>query len=287
MSEAKVAKDRSNFTSREFGMTDKDFKAISEKSHELTGIQLSDHKKEMVYSRVSRLIRTLKFPDFKTYLAFLDQGDPDHLSDFVNAITTNLTSFFRESHHFEFLKSTIIPELKKANFNSRKIRIWSAGCSTGEEPYSLAITLRESFNDTNWNCKILATDLDSNVINTGKDGIYENSRFEGIDKKYKKWFLRDRASKDGRVRVKPSLQDLITFKRLNLLGDWPMKGPFDVIFCRNVVIYFNKETQRKLFDRYADMLTPNGYLFIGHSESLHRVSDRFESLGKTIYRKTH
>jgi chemotaxis protein methyltransferase CheR len=198
-----------------------------------------------------------------------------------------LTAFFRENHHFLYLKNTIIPQLIKQNALSKRIRIWSAGCSTGEEPYSLAITLKQSIPDIDqWDIKILATDLDANVVAHGKAGIYRADRIEGLDENVKRrWFKRGTGDNDNAVKVAPELQELITFKRLNLLHDWPMKGPFDVIFCRNVVIYFDKDTQRVLFDRYANILKPEGHLFIGHSESLYKVSTRFDNLGQTIYKR--
>lgn len=269
-------------------MTDGDFQCIKQLAKEKTGIELGDHKKEMIYSRIVRRIRALKLSNFKSYLQYLDEFADQELSSFINAITTNLTSFFRESHHFEFLSKSVFPELKKKKRNSRRIRIWSAGCSTGEEPYSLAMTLNGSIDDS-WDAKILATDLDTNVLQHGKMGIYGLDRIGNLDKgKVKNYF----ESPDGRritdsdqLQTTQSIRQLITFNQLNLLEDWPMKGKFDVIFCRNVVIYFSKETQRKLFDRYADALEPDGYLFIGHAESLHGVSKRFVSVGRTIYRK--
>ena len=222
---------------------------------------------------------------FQEYLVYLNspKGD-EEIGYLINAITTNLTKFFRENHHFKFLRDTAFPELIKKNASSKKIRIWSAGCSTGEEPYSLSICCHEKLPVRNWNVKILATDLDTNVVATGKRGVYAIDRVEGIDPEVRKrWF---QVSSNGKeVRVKPTLQDLITFKPLNLLGKWPMSGQFDIIFCRNVVIYFDKPTQKVLFDRYADLLAPGGYLIIGHSESLNKVSTRFESLGQTIYQK--
>jgi chemotaxis protein methyltransferase CheR len=271
-------------TSREFLMTDQNFQDISEFAHRYTGIVLGEHKRDLVYGRLARRLRALKLKDFSTYCKLIDSPDSEEISHFINAITTNLTSFFRENHHFEFLKNQVLSDIKKYKTNKR-IRIWSAGCSTGEEPYSIALVLNEVMNQKGWDCKVLATDLDSNVLNHGFKGEYEASRIESLSADRKqKWFLRNAKSPDL-VKVKPSLQALVTFKRLNLLEPWPMKGGFDSIFCRNVVIYFNKETQKQLFNRFADMLLPGGYLFIGHSESLHHVSDRFKLLGQTTYQK--
>jgi len=269
---------------REFPMSQKNFDQVKEVAYALTGIKLTDHKKNMIYSRLARRIRQRGLNSFDDYCHLLNQQGNDEATEFVNAITTNLTSFFRENHHFEYLKNSVFPELIKKNSASRRVRVWSAGCSTGEEPYSIAICLSEQMPIGSWDIKVLATDLDTNVVAHAKRGVYQDDRIESIDQgRSRKWFLRD--ANGSEVRVKRSLQELITFKPLNLLERWPMKGPFDVIFCRNVVIYFDKETQKKLFNRYADMLAPGGYLFIGHSENLHKVCNRFESLGKTIYRK--
>lgn len=270
---------------REFPMSEANFSRLSELAHDYTGIVLGPHKKDMIYGRLSRRIRALKLRNFDDYCDLLEVDGNAELSNFINSITTNLTSFFREKHHFDYLQDTVLPALKEKNKTTRKIRVWSAGCSTGEEPYSLSIVLNEFFDVRSWDIKILATDLDSNVLNHGRNGVYDVQRIQTIDDaRRKKWFLKD-PSKPDVVKVKPELQSLISFKRLNLLEDWPMKGPFDVIFCRNVVIYFNKDTQRVLFGRYGDILQSRGHLFIGHSETLHRVSERFESLGKTMYQK--
>lgn len=272
------------FEEREFPMTDKNFAIIREVAAEFTGIVLTDHKREMVYSRLARRIRKLGLPDFNEYCALLCLPSHAEHSEFINAITTNLTAFFREPHHFDRLRAEILPELYRKNAGTRKLRIWSAGCSSGMEPYSLAITLRESHFGANWDVKILATDLDSKVLATAAKGEYSLDKLEGVsDARFKKWFLKSRQG--GAVRIKDTVKDLVRFNRLNLLEEWPMKGKFDIIFCRNVVIYFNKDTQRKLFDRYANILADGGYLFIGHSESLNTVTNRFEGLGKTVYRK--
>jgi chemotaxis protein methyltransferase CheR len=275
-----------DFADREFPMSDDNFEVIRRIAYEFTGITLSDHKKEMIYSRLSRRIRALRIGNFDRYCDILQSSHHEEHNEFINSITTNLTAFFRESHHFDFLKKTVLPELRQKNAASKRIRIWSAGCSTGEEPYSISMCIKDAAFAPDWDVKVLATDLDSNVVDKGRSGVYELDRINGIEEAHlKKWCLKDKSQEQGRLRMKPALQQLIAFKRLNLMEEWPMKGPFDVIFCRNVVIYFNKPTQRILFDRYADILKPGGYLFIGHSESLNKVTDRFESLGKTIYRK--
>ena len=272
---------------REFSFSDGDFEKIRKFVKEETGITLSDAKKNMVYGRLSRRLRALSIHSFKQYIDLVSSGDESEKGNFVNAITTNLTSFFREEHHFDFLKNTVVPHVLKLNNTTRKVRIWSAGCSTGEEPYSLAIALYEAVPDIDsWDIKILATDLDTNVLDHCRRGIYDIERINGLSNQRKAtWFLKGKGSHSGSVKVDPRLQSLITFKQLNLMQGWPMKGPFDFMFCRNVVIYFDKPTQRVLFDRYANIVKNNGYLFLGHSESLHNVCTRFQLIGNTIYQK--
>lgn len=273
--------------SKEFEFTDKDFQQIRKLVLENTGICLSEIKQDMVYSRLARRLRQLKIDTFKEYLELLEQSDNDEIGNFINSITTNLTSFFREQHHFDYLKQTLLPQLMRLNADTKKIRIWSAGCSTGEEPYSLAMTVKEAIPDNlGWDVRILATDLDTNVIATGSEGIYSQERVNGLaSSTLKRWFHKGKGSRSGFVRASSELRDMILFKQLNLMGPWPVKEGVDIIFCRNVVIYFDKPTQAILFDRYANTLRDDGYLFIGHSETLYKVSDRFSLLGKTIYQR--
>ncbi len=272
------------FSEKEFPLTTKNFEFIKRIAYEKTGIKLSDHKRNMIYSRLARRLRELRLPDFDTYCdMLLIEGNPE-LGRFINAITTNLTAFFREGHHFEFIRTNLAADLRKKVMTGQRIRVWSCACSTGEEPYSIAMTLKALLPGNKADLKILATDLDTNVVKKGRDGIYAKDRIAGLDPALcKRWFLQNHSN--GTVRVKDEIREMITFNPLNLLHDWPMKGPFDFIFCRNVVIYFDKETQKKLFDKIAGMLTPNGYLFIGHSENLNGVSTRFKGLGRTIYQR--
>ena len=271
---------------RDFIMYDEDFEYLRKLAYEFTGIVLADHKKDMVYSRLARRLRVLGLQTFTEYCKVLEKDDPNEHSEFINAITTNLTAFFREGHHFEYMRTVVLPELVRKHPGAYKLRMWSCASSTGEEPYSIAITTKESNVPRNWDVKILATDLDSNVLQRGKDAIYGYDRVEGIgEERIKKFFLHDKSGNANRVMVKPMIREMISFKRLNLLEKWPMKMSYDIVFCRNVVIYFNKETQRKLFDNIANMMPVGGYLFIGHSESLTNICDRFELVGRTIYRK--
>ena len=273
-----------NGRKKEFHLSDRDFRTISNIIGERTGIVLSESKREMVYSRLARRLRVLGLEHFSDYCDIVKGGDEQELAEFTNAITTNLTAFFREAHHFEFLHSHLLPLLRKTK-KQHKLRIWSAGCSSGEEPYSLAITVRECMPE-NWDIKILATDLDSNMINIGSNGVYGEERVEGLSpQRLRRWVQRGKGDNADKVKMHPALRELITFKQLNLMHEWPLKGPFDFIFCRNVVIYFDKQTQRNLFKRFAALVEAQSHLFIGHSESLYKVSDQFESLGKTIYRR--
>jgi chemotaxis protein methyltransferase CheR len=270
---------------REFAFTDDDFQAIARKVRDRAGIVLSTAKRNLVYSRLARRLRSLGCSTFKAYLALLDGPDTEaeHL-EMINAITTNLTGFFREAHHFETLAKDVIPELARSPHQGRRLRIWSAGCSSGEEPYTIAMTVVRALPaKENWDALILATDVDTNMIATGRAGVYEAKKVAPVPPEMRQRFVR--SVDDDAVEMAPALKQIIRFKPLNLLESWPMRGKFDVIFCRNVVIYFDKDTQRTLVDRYADLLNPEGWLFIGHSESLYRVSDRFRHLGRTVYRK--
>jgi len=270
---------------REFAFTHKDFNHLCALVDKHTGIQLAEGKEDMLYGRLSRRIRKVGLSSFNAYIDLLEQDENgDEFGEFINAVTTNLTSFFRESHHFDYLKKTLLPELMQTNRSSRRIRIWSAGSSTGEEPYSIAMSVAETM-PPGWDVKILATDLDTDVLAHGERGVYDDSRVEGLDRAVvKRWFVKNRMQ-PGKVRVKPELQELIHFRQLNLLQPWPMKGPVDIIFCRNVIIYFDMPTKQKLMNRYADMLPDGGHLFLGHSEAMNNMSSRFALDGKSVYIK--
>ncbi len=271
---------------REFRFTDRDFTHIRTLVGQLAGIAMTESKRDMVYSRLARRVRYLGLDNFEDYCTLLEEGDQDELVQFVNALTTNLTAFFREEHHFDYLTTTLLPQLQRAK-GRRRLRIWSAGCSTGAEPYSIAMVVKETWPDaTDCDVKILATDIDSNVLATASSGVYGEEQVQGVDRqRLLRWFRKGRGRNRKLVRVTPALQELVTFQHLNLMQAWPMRGPFDVIFCRNVVIYFDKPTQRVLFERFANLLDTQGHLFVGHSEALFDVCQRFESLGKTIHRK--
>jgi len=275
-------------------LSNADFTFICQFVYETTGIVLNDNKREMVYRRLTRIVRERKLDSFSDYCQLLKHQGAQEKDYFINAITTNLTSFFRENHHFDYLAKDELPrwlEQKEVQANGkRRLRIWSSASSTGEEPYSIAITLLESIKgDINrWDAKILATDIDSNVLATGKTGIYEYSRIESLKKTIKqRYFHRGVGKNENSARVDKKISELITFKQLNLLHEWPIQGPFDVIFCRNVIIYFDKKTQQQLFTRYYDLLAPGGLLMLGHSENLGDFQQHFNTVGRTIFRKPY
>ncbi|MBK6689969.1 MAG: protein-glutamate O-methyltransferase CheR [Deltaproteobacteria bacterium] len=272
---------------REFELSDREFDWIRAEVKTRTGITLSPQKRDLVYNRLVHRLRNHGFSNFREYRKLLEEDHGEELVEFTNALTTNVTAFFREPHHFEYLRSHVFPELKRQHRSDRRVRIWSAGCSSGEEPYSIAMTIAENFSDAEgFDVKILATDLDTNVLAHASAGVYTEHRLSGIDeKRLSRWFMRGKGANDGQFRVRDELRDLISFKQLNLMEEWPMRGPFDLIFCRNVIIYFDKATQRKMIDRYGDLLGPNGYLMLGHSESLSAERHEFQSLGKTMHRK--
>ncbi len=252
------------------------------------GIILNSTKRQLVQGRLARRVRELRLSSFAEYCELVRNGGPEELVGLINAITTNVTSFFRESHHFDSLAAVMLPEAMGRNERTRRLRIWSAGCSSGEEPYSIAIAAAEALgNQRGWDFKILATDIDSEIINTAARGEYPLERLQGVsDERRQRWFVVGTGERAGQVRIKPELQTMIAFRTLNLMGDWPMHGPFDVIFCRNVMIYFDQATRERLLMRYAQLLADGGYLCLGHSESIHQQHAQFKLVGRTIYRKT-
>lgn len=268
---------------REFEFTDKDFRFLVKLVHERTGIVLGDHKRDMVYGRLARRLRKINIMRFDDYCALLNGSEGvDEMSHLVNAITTNLTSFFREQHHFEHLEQEVIKPIVEQKGFDKRLRIWSAGCSSGAEPYSIAMTIAKNVPSlAGFDAKILATDIDTNMLDIGRNGHYSIEQYEKIPSRYREFVTAEGED----IIMSDKLRQLISFKHLNLLEKWPVKGPFDAIFCRNVVIYFSKDTQRVLFDKYANLLKPDGWLYIGHSENLFNVCDRFKLVGRTIYRK--
>jgi chemotaxis protein methyltransferase CheR len=270
----------------EFELTDSEFNRLRELVREYTGISLSDAKRELVYSRLARRLRGLKLKSFAEYCALVEGRPAEEMQELINAITTNLTAFFRENHHFEQLAAEVLPQLERERAGTRRVRLWSAGCSTGEEPYSMAIVVREALAHLpGWDIKILATDIDSKVVAVATEGVYGAERLRNVTAERARRWLPPIAGRPDHCAASDELKALISFKQLNLFETWPMKGPFDVIFCRNVVIYFDRDTQRALFDRMADQQEPGGWLFIGHSENLFNVTRRYRLVGHTVYRR--
>ena len=270
----------------DFQLTSAEFDRIRELVREHTGISLSEAKRQLVYGRLSRRLRALKMSGFAEYIELLERGEPAELEEFTNAVTTNLTSFFREPHHFEYLAREMLPKVTGNAASTRRLRLWCCAASTGEEPYSIAMVLREAQASlVGWDVKLLATDLDSAVLATGSTGEYGADRFQTMSQARLKKFFDESDGAAKRYRARDELRNLITFKQLNLMHEWPMRGPFDAIFCRNVIIYFDKATQRALFERMSTLQRPGDFLFLGHSESLYRVSEKYDLIGKTIYRR--
>ncbi len=269
---------------REFEFTSAHFSKVKSDLYEYAGIVLADHKKDMAYNRLVRRLRALSILSFDDYFLYID-SNPQEFSQFINALTTNLSGFFRERHHFDFIKNVIVPKIKSSQ--NKSIRVWSAGCSCGEEAYSIAITLAQEIPDIDqYDIKILATDIDSSVLQAARQGIYDMDRVADIGADVlRHYFLKGVGTRAGKVQISDSIKKAVSFKHLNLINDWPMQGVFDFIFCRNVMIYFNRETQQELVEKFSQYLKDDSYLFVGHSEALAHHKSDFSLIGKTIYQK--
>jgi chemotaxis protein methyltransferase CheR len=282
-----VKQDTAGTSAKEFEFTRRDFERVRGLIYQHAGISLADSKQEMVYSRLARRLRAIGIASFSAYLDDLEGGRmQDEWEAFINALTTNLTSFFREAHHFPLLAD----HARKARYQQgAPLTVWCSASSTGEEPYSIAMTLCEAFNTLTPPVQIIATDIDTNVLATAGNGVYPAERVDKLEsERLRKFFLKGKGAQAGMVRVRPELRNLITFRQLNLLGDdWSLKGPFDVIFCRNVMIYFDKATQRKILSRFVPLMKPDALLFAGHSENFLYVSDALRLRGKTVYELGH
>jgi len=250
-----------------------------------TGIHLGDHKRQLCQTRLARRLRALGLATFEAYLAELDRpGSIEHV-ELVNAITTNVTAFFREPHHFELISGQVLPALAREPGRAR-LRLWSAGCSSGEEPWSMAMVLDEARLPAWWDVKILATDIDTDVLARARDGVYGDDRLAqlGVARR-SRYFAPAGAARPDHWRISDLLRDRVAFRVLNLFDRWPMQRQFDVIFCRNVIIYFDETSRQQLVRRFAEALAPGGYLCLGHSESLFHTVSGLESCGRTSYRK--
>jgi chemotaxis protein methyltransferase CheR len=265
---------------REFAFTAKDFERVRQLIYEHAGISLNPSKHDMVYSRLARRLRATGIRNFKDYLALLENNDETEWQAFVNALTTNLTSFFREPHHFPLLAEHVLKQKGKHH-----ISLWCSASSTGEEPYSMAMAAVDAFGSFTPPVTIVATDLDTNVLAKAEAGVYPVERVEKLSPDLvKRFFLKGAGAQAGFVRVRPELRAMITFRQVNLLNnEWNIRAPLDAIFCRNVMIYFDKATQLKILERFAPLLQPDGLLFAGHSESFHNAGHVFSLRGKTVY----
>ena len=263
----------------DFLLTDHDFSTIRTLIHQRAGIALSAHKRQMVYSRLARRLRELKFKEFSTYLSFL-KADPhgDEWQLFTNALTTNLTAFFREAHHFPVLAE----HAKKC---SQPITVWCCAASTGEEPYSIAMTLIEALGARAGSASVVATDIDTQVLAKGAAGVFTMEQVSKLSpERLKRFFLKGTGVYAGKALIRPEVAAMVRFEPLNLLGNaWALKDPFDAIFCRNVMIYFDKPTQGKILQRFAPLLKPHGLLFAGHSENFSFANHTFRLRGQTTY----
>lgn len=265
---------------REFQYSAADFESVRKILYKKAGINLSDSKKQLVYSRLARRLRALRLPDFGSYLTYLDQHD-DELEEFINALTTNLTAFFREPHHFDILAKFA----EKMKQQRRPMRVWCSAASTGEEPYSIAMALAEAYGTYEPPVEIIASDIDSNVLKEGSAGVYSLQRLETVSiERKKQFFQRGKGANSGKAKVVPALRNLIDFRQVNLLdATWDLKPGFDIIFCRNVMIYFDKETQLKLLSRMMKLLNSDGLYIAGHSESFTSANHLVKLIGKTTY----
>ena len=265
----------------EISLSEREFSRIKNRVYAVAGISLSDAKRTLVISRLSKIVRALGLPGFDAYVDYLERGaSAEDAQAFVNALTTNLTRFYREDHHFEHLRAfvgTLIADKPRG----QRLRIWSAGCSTGQEPYTIGMDLLAAFPELKrWDFKILATDIDTAVLGKAARGVYPESEMAGLSPERARYLSK---LGDGTIQVPDAARELVSFKPLNLIQAWPMKGPFDAIFCRNVAIYFDKPTQGEMFGRFSKLLAPEAFLYIGHSENLGTGGEGFRLVGKTIY----
>jgi chemotaxis protein methyltransferase CheR len=273
-------------------MNDAHFRKLGEVIYQVCGIRLNDSKKVMLESRLAKRLKVLGMKSYKDYCDYLfsPEGRDAELVDMIDMVTTNKTDFFREAAHFDFLRRKVLPEFSRTcgTATNRKLMVWSAGCSTGEEPYTLAMVLNDYAEvHRGFEYVILATDISTRVLDVAKTGIYREEQVTPVPQDFKKkYLLRGKERHIGKVRVVPELRDRIRFRRLNFLeGDFGMREPLDIVFCRNVIIYFDRPTQEKLIARFSSHMIPGGYLFMGHSETLNGMRVPFVSVAPTVYRK--
>jgi chemotaxis protein methyltransferase CheR len=285
---AMASTDAASDAAREFKFSDADFRDLAQFAYTSAGISLADSKRNLIYSRLSRRLRALGQTSFVEYRKYLAENESE-LENFINAISTNLTKFFREAHHFDHFRTHVaLPFVQQAHGGAgKRLRVWSAGCSTGEEPYTIAVVLkREIRNIEQQDVRILATDIDTNVIAKGVAGEYPVTSIDEVPKTYREYFQPAGGDPDSPdVVMGDDVKSLISFGRINLMEPWPFRGRFDAIFCRNVMIYFDGPTKAKLVDRFTQQLKPGGWLYIGHSESLIGSHPGLTLVGRTVYRR--
>jgi chemotaxis protein methyltransferase CheR len=273
---------------QEVVLGEEEFRRISDLVYEHCGINLHDGKKELVRSRLAKRLHQGRFTSFSQYIQHvLEDPTGKEFSILIDSLSTNLTKFFREERHFEYMRTQLLPRLIKAKESRRQLRVrgWSAGCSSGEEPYSIALTLLEAFAGRGrWDIRLLATDVSTRILERAQAGVYDRERIEPIPMPLRSKYLITRREGDKeRYEVKSALREMVIFRNLNLMKDWPIRGPLDFVFCRNVMIYFDKPTQARLIRRFYDLLGPGGVLFTGHSESLTGIEHAFKYVQPTIY----
>ncbi len=271
----------SDMQGREFSWTDADFDKVQTLIYQRAGINLHDGKHAMVYSRLSRRLRDTGHQSFRSYLSWLESQDGPEWQEFINALTTNLTSFFRENHHFQ-----IFSELLQSRPAQTSWRVWCSAASTGEEPYSIIMTAVEALG-RNASINLTASDIDSKVLATAAQGVYALDGLKNVSEdQLQHFFLRGKGHNQGMVRIKPEFSRMVHFIMVNLVrDDWPFREPFDVVFCRNVMIYFDSATQRRVLERIHRVMVPGGLLFVGHSENFSESRDLFTLKGKTVYER--
>ena len=277
---------RSDQTLREYQFTDHDFQTIAALAHQRYGLHLQPSKKPLVYSRLTKRLRALNLPDFESYCALLsDPRGHAEQSHLLSALTTNVTHFFRERHHFAYLREKILPDLVEKAKKGSSVRIWSSACSAGQEAYSIAAMIRDACPEASrLDIKLLATDVDPQMIQKARQARYDRDQADAIPDEYKRLMIEDDGGQQFKIRQ--DLTSLVSFGELNLIGDWPMRRRFDVIFCRNAAIYFDKDTQVRLWQRFADVLQDDGHLMIGHSERLTGpAQSEFRSVAITTYQR--
>ncbi len=273
----------------EFPLTKEDFQQIIEVAHADAGIDLCEAKASLVYSRLTKRLRALRLESFSSYCALLSKGDAsEERQHMVAALTTNVTRFFREPHHFEHLKEHVLPPLVNAARKGGAVRIWSAACSSGEEPYSVALVILSLIPEAaSLNVRVLATDIDPSVLQKGEAGIYADAAMTAVPPELRnRWFSREESAGSKLWKAGQELRKIVTFRKHNLMGPWPMRGPFHAIFCRNALIYFKEESQVEVWCRFAPLLAPEGRLYVGHSERLFgEAASLYASEGITTYRR--